>query len=113
MKRPTYTCGLEAALEIAGGKWTTLVLWHLASGPKRFGELRRLLPAISEKMLIQTLRQMQSNAIISRKDFHEIPPRVTYSLTPFGKSLTQALRPLCEWGARHMQRIATLEAIAQ
>jgi DNA-binding HxlR family transcriptional regulator len=110
MKRQTYTCGLEAALEITGGKWTTLVLFHLASGPKRFGELRRLVTGISEKMLIQTLRQMQQHAIISRKDFHEIPPRVTYALTPFGKSLTEALQPLCEWGARHMQRIATIHS---
>ena|SRR5579859_5315997 len=113
MKRRTYTCGLEAALEIAGGKWTTLVLWHLASGPRRFGELKRLVPAISEKMLIQTLRQMQEHGIITRKDFHQVPPRVTYSLTTFGKTLTEALRPICDWGTKHMSRIAAIGAIAE
>jgi len=111
MKRQSYTCGLEAALEIAGGKWTALVLWHLASGPRRFGELKRIVPHISEKMLIQTLRQMQENEIVTRKDFHEIPPRVTYSLTAFGKSLTEALRPLCQWGTKHMARISAIEKI--
>jgi DNA-binding HxlR family transcriptional regulator len=106
MEQKVYSCGLEAALEVVGGKWTALVLWNLASGPRRFGELRRLVPGITEKMLIQTLRQMQHDGIVARKDFQEVPPRVAYSLTPFGRSLTEALRPLCEWGARHMDRIA-------
>lgn len=106
LKRQAYSCGLEAALEIAGGKWNALVLWHLASGPKRFGELKRMVSGISEKMLIQTLRALQGNGIITRTDFHEVPPRVDYELTAFGKSLTQALRPLCEWGTKHMARIA-------
>lgn len=109
MKPRTFSCGLEAALEIAGGRWTVLVLWHLAKGPRRFGELRRLVSGISEKMLIQTLREMQQDGIVIRKDFREVPPRVVYSLTPFGKSLTEALKPLCEWGTKHMVRIAAIE----
>lgn len=108
MKRQTYTCGLEAALEIAGGKWTALVLWHLAAGPRRFGELKRLVRGISEKMLIQTLREVEGHHVVVRKDFKEVPPRVEYALTPFGVSLIEALRPLCQWGTRHMARIATL-----
>jgi DNA-binding HxlR family transcriptional regulator len=106
LKRKQYSCGLEAALEVAGGKWKTLVLWNLAPGPRRFGELRRLIPGISEKMLIQTLRQMQADGIVARKDFQEVPPRVAYSLTAFGKSLTAALGPLCEWGTKHIARIS-------
>src|SRR5436305_9636612 len=85
--------GLEAALAVVGGKWKPIVLWHLASGPRRFGELRRLVTGISEKMLIQQLREMQGDGIVARKDFREIPPRVEYSLTSFGVSLMEALKP--------------------
>ena len=88
MKTQFYGCGLEAALAVVGGKWKVLVLWHLAPGPRRFGELRRLVEGISEKMLIQQLREMAADGIVARKDFQEIPPRVDYSLTPFGISLT-------------------------
>ncbi|MCE9590260.1 MAG: helix-turn-helix transcriptional regulator [Planctomycetes bacterium] len=110
MKKKTYRCGLEAGLEVAGGKWKVLILWHLMPGPRRFGELRRLVGSISEKMLIQTLRQMQEDGIVARKDFREVPPRVVYSLTPFGASLTRALGPLCKWGTKHMARIAARSA---
>jgi len=109
MSQTVFSCGLEAALEVVGGKWTALILWNLASGPRRFGELRRSVPGITEKMLIQTLRQMQNDGIVARMDFQEVPPRVAYSLTPFGKTLTEALRPLCEWGTKHMDRIAARE----
>jgi DNA-binding HxlR family transcriptional regulator len=112
MKKPRYGCGLEAALGVVGGKWKPIVLWRLAPGPRRFGELRRLVAGISEKMLIQQLREMEADGIVCRKDFHEIPPRVEYSLTRFGVSLTEALRPLCAWGEKHMQRIETISSKA-
>src|ERR1700733_12824758 len=86
MDKPSYGCGLEAALDVVGGKWKPIVLWHLAGGPRRFGELRRLVTGISEKMLIQQLREMQGDGIVDREDFREIPPRVEYSLTTFGVS---------------------------
>jgi DNA-binding HxlR family transcriptional regulator len=105
MKKSTYGCGLEAALAVVGGKWKPIVLWHLSAGPCRFGALRRLVTGISEKMLIQQLREMQADGIVARKDYREIPPRVEYALTPFGLSLIDALRPLCDWGSRHMKRI--------
>ena len=87
-----------------------MVLWGLNAGPLRFGELRRAVAGISEKMLIQQLREMGADGVVSRKDFREVPPRVEYALTPFGVSLTEALRPLCEWGARHMKRIGDRKA---
>jgi DNA-binding HxlR family transcriptional regulator len=105
MERQIHDCGLEAALAIVGGKWKPIVLWRLAPGPRRFGELRRLVAGISEKMLAQQLREMEGDGIVSRKDFREVPPRVEYALTPLGASLTEALRPLCEWGAEHVTRI--------
>jgi DNA-binding HxlR family transcriptional regulator len=105
MKKQAYGCGLEAALDVVGGKWKVLILWHLVSSSRRFGELRRQVAGISEKMLIQSLREMEADGIVVRKDFQKVPPRVEYSLTPFGVSLTGALRPLCDWGAKHMKRI--------
>jgi DNA-binding HxlR family transcriptional regulator len=105
MREKTYYCGLEAALDVIGGKWKVLVLWALRSEAQRFGELRRLVEGISEKMLIQHLKEMQADGIVTRKDFKEVPPRVEYALTPFGNSLYAALAPLCEWGTLHMKRI--------
>jgi DNA-binding HxlR family transcriptional regulator len=108
MAAHSYGCGLEAALDVIGGKWKVLILWQARDRPRRFGELRRLVPGISEKMLIQQLRQMETDGIVGRKVYHEVPPKVEYSLTPFGISLQESLVPLCDWGARHMRRIATL-----
>jgi len=107
MKHQPYGCGLEAALAVIGGKWKVLILWFLSSGPLRFSDLRRSVPGISEKMLIQQLREMASDGIVARKDFQEVPPRVAYSLTPFGVSLLAALSPLCAWGTKHMKRIGS------
>src|SRR3954447_12590476 len=98
MRSPFQGCGREAALAVVGGKWKPIVLWRLAQGPRRFGELRRLVTGISEKMLAQQLREMEGDGIVARRDFGEIPPRVEYTLTEFGVSLADALRPLCEWG---------------
>src|SRR5258707_15279637 len=105
MQHKQYECGLEAALDVVGGKWKVLILWPLRSAPCRFGELRRQVPGISEKMLIQHLKEMESDGIVTRKDYKEGPPRVEYALTPFGNSLCEALTPLCEWGQLHMKRI--------
>jgi DNA-binding HxlR family transcriptional regulator len=112
MGRQAYGCGLEAALAVVGGKWKPIVLWRLAGGARRFGELRRLVEGISEKMLIQQLREMEADGIVARKDFREVPPRVEYALTEFGVSLAEALRPLCEWGREHMTRIERTKAEA-
>jgi DNA-binding HxlR family transcriptional regulator len=101
-----YICGLDAAVDVIGGKWKVLVLWALHEKPRRFGELKREVTGVSEKMLIQQLRQMEADGLIRRKAFHEIPPRVEYSLTELGDSLNEALGPLGDWGERHMQRIA-------
>jgi DNA-binding HxlR family transcriptional regulator len=103
--RKQYSCGLEAALEVVGGKWPVLILWGLRAEPRRFGELRRQVAGISEKMLIQHLKEMEADGVVTRKDYKEVPPRVEYALTLFGHSLLEALTPLCEWGTKHMKRI--------
>ncbi|HEY3888887.1 MAG TPA: helix-turn-helix domain-containing protein [Caulobacteraceae bacterium] len=110
MSTAPVMCGLEAALVVMGGKWKPLILFHLGPGKRRFGELKRLVSGVSEKMLIQQLRELQADGIIERADFREIPPKVEYSVTPLGRSLAKALLPLCEWGSTHS---AAIEAIAQ
>src|SRR5882762_540004 len=105
MPRRNYGCGLEAALDVVGGKWKVLILWPLNSAARRFGELRREVPGISEKMLIQHLKELERDGVVTRKDYKEVPPRVEYALTSFGRSLCDALCPLCEWGQLHMERI--------
>jgi DNA-binding HxlR family transcriptional regulator len=105
MKRTAYSCGLEAAFDVIGGKWKVLILWQLHAEPRRFGELKRLVAGVTEKMLIQQLREMEADDLIRRKAYPEIPPRVEYSLTPTGEGLKEALTPLCLWGSKHMKRI--------
>jgi DNA-binding HxlR family transcriptional regulator len=108
MKPRSYSCGLEAALAVIGGKWKSLILFHLSRGPRRFGEVRKLVVGISEKMLIQNLKEMELDGIVSRTDFHEVPPRVEYTLTEFGVELAEVLRPLCDWGSKHLNLIGGL-----
>ncbi|RLK25723.1 HxlR family transcriptional regulator [Micromonospora sp. M71_S20] len=110
MKKRTYTCGLDAAIDVVGGKWKALILWELDNGPRRFAEVRRGIDGISEKMLIQQLREMEAYGLVHREVYRQVPPKVEYSLTDFGRSLNQALMPLGDWGERHM---ATIEAIAR
>lgn len=101
-----YSCGLDAALDVVGGKWKSLILWALADhGTLRFGELRREVTGITEKMLIQQLRQMEADGLIHREVYQQVPPKVEYSVTDFGATLNTALGPLGDWGERHMARI--------
>jgi len=103
-----YSCGLGPALEVIGGKWKALILWEIQVEPRRFGELKRLVPGISEKMLIQQLREMDADGLVHREMFHEVPPRVEYSVTALGTSLNQALGPLADWGEAHAERIGAV-----
>jgi DNA-binding HxlR family transcriptional regulator len=105
-----FSCGLDAALAVIGGKWKPLILYHLAKDVHRYGELKRAVRGASDKVLIQQLKELERDEIIARLDFKEIPPKVEYSLTPFGQSLAIALRTLCEWGAEHMH---TIERISE
>lgn len=100
-----YICGIDAALDVVSGKWKGLVLWELHShGVRRFAELRRALPGVSEKMLTQHLREMEADDLIHRMVYAEVPPKVEYSLKDAGRSLNQALLPLGEWGRERLRR---------
>ncbi|SFK88197.1 transcriptional regulator, HxlR family [Streptosporangium canum] len=110
MKKQSYSCGLDAAVDVIGGKWKALILWALHDGSRRFGELRRAVPGISEKMLILQLREMEHYGLVRREVYHQVPPKVEYSLTDFGQSLNAALIPLGEWGEKHMKTIEAIPA---
>ena len=101
-------CGLEVALSVIGGKWKPLVLFHLNGGSRRYGELRRLVTGISEKVLIQQLRELARDGIVERHDYQEVPPRVDYKMTAFGQSLAEALVPLCAWGTVNRVQVREL-----
>ncbi|WP_250475060.1 helix-turn-helix domain-containing protein [Caballeronia sp. GAFFF1] len=105
-------CGLEIALEVIGGKWKPLVLYHLRPGPRRFGELRRAVGGISEKVLIQQLKELADDGVIIRRDYQEVPPRVDYFMTEFGFTLAEALRPLCSWGESYRSQVIALRSVA-
>ncbi|MEO3848316.1 helix-turn-helix domain-containing protein [Streptomyces sp. B8F3] len=109
MAKRSYICGLDAAIAVMGGKGEGLILFSLGEdGPLRFGELRRSVPGISERMLILQFREMEASALVHREVYHQVPPKVEYSLTEFGRSLNAALAPLGEWGEEHMERIEAI-----
>lgn len=99
-------CGMSLAIDAVGGKWKMHLMWVLAAGPQRFGEIRRTLTGVSEKVLAENLRQMEASGIVHREIYPEIPPRVEYSLTPLGRELEEALRPLEAWGDRNRDTLA-------
>lgn len=103
-------CGLDVALAVMGGKWKPLILYHVRSGPKRFGDLKRLVAGISEKVLIEQLRELVAAEVLVRHDYQQVPPKVDYTLTPFGETLVEALLPLCDWGTRHRTRVEEMQA---
>ncbi|MFC9438934.1 winged helix-turn-helix transcriptional regulator [Nocardia sp. NPDC057030] len=101
-----YFCGIDAAMDVVGGKWKALILWELDThGVRRTGELRRGLPGVSEKMLIQQLRELEEDGIVAREIYREVPPRVEYRLTASGVALNQALESLGAWGRERIDRI--------
>ena len=108
MANRTFTCGLDAAIAVMGGKWKGLILFALAEEPLRFGELRRAVPGISERILILQLREMEASGLVHREVYHQVPPKVEYSLTEFGASLNAALGPLGVWGDANMERIEAI-----
>ncbi|MEU3272862.1 winged helix-turn-helix transcriptional regulator [Saccharomonospora sp. NPDC006951] len=91
-----------------GGKWKGLILFWLGEKPLRFGELRRAVDGISERMLILQLRELEASGLVHREVYQQVPPKVEYSLTAFGRSLLDALTPLGEWGEENMDRLEAL-----
>jgi DNA-binding HxlR family transcriptional regulator len=98
-------CPARAVLEVLAEKWALLLVHMLANGPARTSELRRRIGGISDKMLIQTLRRLERNGFVERRAFPEVPPRVEYSLTPLGASLSEPITTLDRWVERHLPDI--------
>mgnify|MGYP004500577535 CR=1 FL=1 len=105
-----FTCGLDATLRVIAGKWKPLILYFLRQGPNRYGELKRAVRGVSDKVLIQQLKELEADEIVKRTDYQEVPPRVDYSLTPIGRSLAEALEPLCNWGTQNMAEVSRVLA---
>lgn len=99
------TCEVETTLKVIGGRWKVLIIRELIAGVKRFGELQRALPGITQKMLTQQLREMEEDGIIHREVYAQIPPKVEYSLTPMGESLKPILYAMHNWAVEHFSQI--------
>ena len=98
-----YGCSMEATLELIGGKWKGVILWHLTDGPMRFSELRRLMPRATPKMLTQQLRDLENDLLILRTVYPVVPPKVEYALTDQGRSLIPVLKAMSAWGREYMR----------
>ncbi|GJM81829.1 MAG: helix-turn-helix domain-containing protein [Paenibacillus sp.] len=105
MKAKKYNISVEATLEVIGGKWKCVILCHLTHGRKRTSELKRLMPDITQKMLTQQLRELESDGVIRRIVYQEVPPRVEYELSEYGESLRGILDALCAWGEQHICKV--------
>ncbi len=99
MRQP---CPVEAMLDIIGGKWKPLILYHLLGEKKRFGELRRLVPGVTQRMLTQHLRELEADGVVHREVFKEVPPKVEYSLTKLGRTLEPVLLSMNRWSETYL-----------
>ncbi|GAA3337622.1 helix-turn-helix domain-containing protein [Amorphoplanes nipponensis] len=99
-----YSCPVELTVDVVGGRWRTVLLSHLKEGVHRYGELRRLTPGISEKMLSQRLRELEADGLVRRRDRGTVPPHVEYDLTDEGRSLAPVLQALYDWGVARAER---------
>jgi DNA-binding HxlR family transcriptional regulator len=102
-----FNCEKELTLSVIGGKWKMLILWYLGKeGTKRFNELKSLMPGITQRMLVNQLRELEEDLIVHREVYPVVPPKVEYSLTEQGKSLMPILESMYEWGKNYMKATA-------
>ncbi len=102
----SYFCPVTATISVIGGKWKSIILWILFQEMRRFGELKRMIPKITQKMLTQQLRELERDGIVHREVYPVVPPKVEYSLTEYGHSLSPILQALNDWGNEHMRETA-------
>lgn len=98
-------CPSRAVLDRIADKWTSLVIYALSEGTKRYGELERSIGGISQKMLTQTLRSLEDDGLVERKIYPVVPPHVEYSLTPLGRTLNEPLTAVCRWAEKHLPQL--------
>ena len=104
MTEKIYHLAVEATLDVIGGKWKPIILCHLGEKSQRNGELKKMIPNVSQKVLTQQLRELEQDGIISRKIYGEVPPRVEYSLTKEGRSLREILLAMSDWGEKRVSQ---------
>lgn len=102
---------VEAVIATIGGKWKLLILFHLAQKQYRYGELRRSIPNITEKMLIQQLRELEADGMIIRTVYETVPPKVEYAMSDYAKTFCPVMHALCDWGMEHVRREEKLIAV--
>lgn len=103
-------CPVEVTLSVIGGKWKGIILYHLQSRPLRFNELRRLIPDVTQRMLTLQLRELEEDGVIHREVYPVVPPKVEYSLTDFGSTLSPVILSIRQWGKRHQDEIRTIKS---
>lgn len=108
MKDTAQNCPVESTLDVVGGKWKCVILWHLRGRVRRFGELHKLIPRATQKVLTSQLRQLEREGLVERKVYAQIPPKVEYSITPYGLTLSPLLESMCKWGLAHRNRAVAL-----
>lgn len=111
MRSNTYHCALDVTMDFIGGKWKTVVLWYLRNKTMRFGEIRKQIPDITEKMLSLQLKSLEDDGLIKREAFAEVPLRVEYSLTEFGKTIVPVVEAIAKWGRTLAESEGKLEEI--
>ncbi|MFF2440518.1 winged helix-turn-helix transcriptional regulator [Priestia megaterium] len=101
-----YSCPVEAAVDVVGGKWKSVILYQLSKERRCFNELRRLIPGVTQRMLTLQLRELERDGIIHREVYKQVPPKVEYYLTPFGETLIPIIELMFKWGYDHTDKIA-------
>ena len=96
-----YRCNVTVTMKVIGGKWKPIIIWVLKDSVKRFGELKKHIPEITQKMLTQQLRELEADTIVTRKVYAVVPPKVEYSLTDYGKTLLPIFKAMSDWGEAH------------
>lgn len=100
-----YGCSVEAALDVIGGKWKGVVLFHLLDKTLRFGELQRSMPNVTRRMLTLSLRELEAAGLVHREVYKQVPPKVEYSLTEYGQTISPLIRSLRAWGDEYLERL--------
>ncbi len=108
-----YACPVDVTLSVIGGKWKLLIYHQLVLGVTRFGQFRRAIPRITQTMLTQQLRELERDGIVTRTIYAEIPPRVEYALTDFGRTLESVIRVMCDWGVQYQGRVLAQKRAAR
>jgi DNA-binding HxlR family transcriptional regulator len=108
-----FNCPVDATIQLIGGKYKAVILWHLIEDKKRFSELKRLIPKATEKMLAQQLRDLESDGLIIRKVYPVVPPKVEYSLSVLGRSIVPVLDSMCSWGTDYLNMLAEKDDVVE